>query len=94
MITVKSLQLAVFRLYFNSMDAITIQKSDKGWIIELPDDFTQEIGVEKGSIAVLSGSEGKIETEIILPSPKIKKAVERIHEKWKDAFAEMKRLGD
>ncbi len=77
------------------MEAITIQKSDKGWIIELPDDFTQEIGVEKGSIAVLSGSNGKVETEIIPPiSPELEKSVDRICDKWGDAFAEMKRLGD
>jgi hypothetical protein len=73
------------------MDAITIQKSDKGWIIELPDDFTQE----KGSIAVLSGSNGKVETEIIPPiSPELEKAVDRICDNRGDAFAEMKRLGD
>ena len=77
------------------MDAITIQKSDKGQIVELPDDFSEEIGVEKGSIAVLSGSKGKVETEIIPPiSPELEKAVDRIYDKYKDAFAEMKRLGD
>ena len=81
--------------YFEIMSAITLQKSDKGWIIELPDDFAEEIGVEKGSIAVLYGGNGKIESEIIKPpSPELERAVERIHEKYKDAFAEMKRLGD
>lgn len=77
------------------MSAITLQKSGKDWIIELPDDFAEEIGVEKGSIAVLYGAGGKIETEIIKPpSPELEKAVDRICEKYKDAFAEMKRLGD
>lgn len=77
------------------MDAITIQKSDRGWIIDLPDDFTQEICVEKGSIAVLSRSNGKVEIEIIPPiSLELEKAVDRIFNKWGDAFAEMKRLGD
>ncbi len=77
------------------MDAITIQKSDKGWIIELPDDFTQDIGVEKGSIAVLYGSNGKVETEIIPPpSKKLRDISKRISAKYKDAFEEMKRLGD
>jgi len=77
------------------MSALTLQKSDKGWIIELPDDFAAEIGVEKGSIAVLYGGNGKIESEIIKPpSPELEKAIDRIHEKYKDAFAEMKRLGD
>jgi hypothetical protein len=76
------------------MSEITIQKSDKGWIVALPDDFSQEIGVEKGSIAVLRGNEGKIEAEIIAPSPEIEKSIDRIYSKWKDAFTEMKRIGD
>lgn len=76
------------------MSEITIQKSDKGWIVELPDDFSQEIGVEKGSIAVLRGNKGKIEAEIMAPSPGIEKSIDRIHEKWKDAFTELKRIGD
>ena len=77
------------------MDAITLQKSDKGWIIELPDDFAQDIGVEKGSIAVLYGNNGKVETEILPPvSLEVEKSVERIHGKWNEAFEEMKRIGD
>jgi hypothetical protein len=77
------------------MNAITIQKSDKGWIIELPDDFTQEIGVAKGSLAVLYGSKGKVETQIIPPpSKKLRDISKRISAKHKEAFEEMKRLGD
>lgn len=77
------------------MSAITIQKSERGWIIELPDDFAEEIGVEKGSIAVLYGGNGKVETEIIEPpSQNIKDISKRISEKYKEAFEEMKRLGD
>lgn len=77
------------------MNELTIQKSKQGWIIELPDDFAKEIGVEKGSIAVLYGGNGKLETEIIPPpSPELEKAVDRIYDKYKDAFAEMKRIGD
>jgi hypothetical protein len=81
--------------YIFFMDAITIQKSDKGWIIELPDDFTQQIGVAKGSIAVLYGSNGKVKTEIIPPpSKKLRDISKRISAKYKDAFEEMKRVGD
>jgi len=77
------------------MNAITVQNSDKGWIIELPDGFAEEIGVEKGSIVVLYGGEGKIEAEIIQPpSQKIKDISKRISEKYKETFEEMKRLGD
>jgi hypothetical protein len=76
------------------MNEIVIEKSDKGWMVELPDDFLQEIGIEKGSIAVLRGSEGKIEVEIIAPTSEIEESVDRIYGKWKGAFAEMKRIGD
>jgi len=77
------------------MSALTIQKSNKGWIIELPEDFTEEIGVKKNSIGILQVSDGKIEVEVIPPpSTEMKNIIDRIHEKYKDAFAEMKRLGD
>ena len=82
-------------IYFEAMNQIKIQKSTHGWIIELPDDFAKDIGVEKGSIAVLYGNNGKVETEIISPpTPELEKSVNRIYDKYKDAFAEMKRLGD
>ncbi len=77
------------------MSAITLQKADRGWIIELPDDFTETLGVEKGSIAVLYAGKGIIETDIIPPpSEKLKDISKRIAEKYKEAFEEMKRLGD
>ena len=76
------------------MNELTIQKSQRGWIIELPDDFAEDIGAEKGSIAILYGGNGSIETEIIPPSPELEKSVDRIYDKYKDAFAEMKRIGD
>lgn len=76
------------------MNELTIQKSKRGWIIELPDDFAEDVGAEKGSIAVLYGENGKIETEIIAPPPELEKSVDRIYNKYKDAFAEMKRNGD
>ena len=77
------------------MSAITLQKSDRGWIIELPEDFTEEIGAEKNSIGLLQVSDGRIEVEVFPPpSPELETAIDRIHEKYKDAFAEMKRIGD
>jgi hypothetical protein len=50
---------------------------------------------KKRLIAVLSGSNGKVETEIIPPiSPEPENAVDRIYNDRNDVFAEMKRLGD
>jgi hypothetical protein len=72
-----------------------IQKSDKGWIIELPDEFAECIGVEKNSIGLLGYKNGKIEVEVLPPpSPELEKSVDRIFNKYKDAFEEMKRLSD
>lgn len=73
----------------------TIQKSEKGWIIELPDEFAESIGVEKNSIGLLGYQDGRIEVEVLPPpSPELEKSVERIFNKYKEAFEEMKRLGD
>lgn len=72
-----------------------IQKSDKGWIIELPDEFTETIGIEKNSIGLLGYKDGKIEVEVLPPpSLEIKEISERLGNKYKEYFEEMKRLGD
>jgi hypothetical protein len=47
------------------------------------------------SLGLLYVRNGKIEVEILPPpSPGLNESVNRIHEKFKDAFEEMKRLGD
>lgn len=77
------------------MSVLVPQKSERGWIVELPDDFTELVGAEKDSIGLLQIRDGKIEVEVLPPpSPRIREISERIAEKYKDAFAEMKRLGD
>jgi hypothetical protein len=78
-----------------SSNQATIQKTDKGWIIEIPDEFAENIGIEKKSIGLLSYKDGQIKVEI-LPPPTVdlEKSVDRILDKYQDAFAEMKRLGD
>lgn len=77
------------------MSALTLQKSQRGWIIELPPEFTSEIGIAENSIGILQVSDGKIEVEVLPPpSLELETAIDRIHEKYKDAFAEMKRIGD
>jgi hypothetical protein len=72
-----------------------IQKPGKGWIIELPDEFAESIGIERNSIGLLGYKNGKIEVEVLPPpSPELEKSVDRIFNKYKEAFEEMKRLGD
>ncbi len=77
------------------MDMQTIKQTEMGWIIEIPDDFAESVGIEKESIGLLQYKNGKIEVEILPPpSAELEKSVDRIFDKYKDAFAEMKRLGD
>jgi hypothetical protein len=74
---------------------LTPKKTDRGWVVEMPLEMTQELGVSEGSLAVLHPTEVGIEVEILPPvSREIKDAARRILDKHKDAFEEMKRLGD
>lgn len=70
------------------------QKTDRGWVIEIDDDFALQLGVAKGSIALMNARNGKIETEIFSPSPELEKSIDRLAEKYKDYFLEMKKIGD
>jgi hypothetical protein len=73
----------------------TPQKTDLGWVIEVPYEMAQVLGVGEGSLAVLHAKDGSIEVEILPPpSPELEESARRIYEKYKDAFEEMKRLGD
>lgn len=75
--------------------SLTPEKTDRGWVIEIPSEMAQAMGVAEGSLAVLHTRNGTFEVEVLPPpSPELERSVERIHEKYQDAFAEMKRLGD
>ena len=78
------------------MSSLLIPKNtDRGWVVELPAEMTTVLGVSEGSLAVLHPKEGSIEVEILPPASKeIKDAARRLHKKYRDAFEEMKRLGD
>ncbi|MGE3438782.1 MAG: hypothetical protein AB7O81_24350 [Blastocatellales bacterium] len=76
-------------------NVVTPQKTDQGWIIEIPDEIATAMGAPNGSLGLLFVRDGKIEVEILPPpSPGLDESVSRIHAKFKDAFEEMKRLGD
>lgn len=73
----------------------TLTKTEKGWVIELPAELAKSLGVAEDSIAVLYAKDGNLEVEILPPpSPELVESSRRIFDKYKDAFAEMKRLGD
>jgi hypothetical protein len=70
------------------------QKTDRGWIIEIPAEMAQAMEVEEGSIAVLHIRTGTVEVEVLPPpSSELDRSVDRIFDKYKDTFEEMKRLG-
>ena len=76
-------------------NVVTPQKTDQGWIIEIPDEIAKAMDAPSGSLGVLYVREGKIEVEVLPPpSPGLDESVNRIHAKFKDAFEEMRRLGD
>jgi 3-deoxy-D-arabino-heptulosonate 7-phosphate (DAHP) synthase len=71
------------------------QKTDLGWIIEIPTEMAQSMEVEEGSIAILHAKAGTIEVEVIPPpSKELDRSVNRILGKYSEAFEEMHRLGD
>jgi hypothetical protein len=71
------------------------QKTARGWVIQLPDEFAQALNMSVGSIALLHAKDGSIEVEILPPpSADLPTEARETYEELKDAFAEMKRRGD
>ena len=66
-----------------------------GWIIELPPEVAQVLGVAEGAIGILHPKDGSLEVEVLPPpSPELLESVRETYEQFKDSFEEMKRLGD
>ncbi|HWP53456.1 MAG TPA: hypothetical protein VN476_04940 [Pyrinomonadaceae bacterium] len=70
-------------------------KSERGWVIQMSSEMAREAHAAEGSYLVIYLSESGISAEILPPATdEIKASVERSIEKFGDAFAEMKRVGD
>ena len=77
------------------MNTMTRQKTGMGWVIEVPVEIAEALHVAQGSFAVLSAKDGRLEVEIIPPPcPELTESVRETCEQFKEAFDEMKRLGD
>jgi hypothetical protein len=71
------------------------QKTDVGWVVLMTPEMAHEAGVDEGSFLVLYLRKGNVSAEILPPATEeMKRSVKRSIDKFKDAFAEMKRLGD
>ena len=63
--------------------------------MDIPPEMSEAMGVDGGSIIILYPHEGGMSYEILPPpSPELKASVRETYEQFKDAFEEMKRLGD
>lgn len=76
-------------------DVLTPEKAGRGWIMDIPPEMAAVMGVDEGSVIVLYPREGAMSYEILPPlPPDMRASVLQTCEEFKEAFAEMKRLGD
>lgn len=70
-------------------------KTEQGWVVEMSREMASQAGVAEGSFILLYLSEQGVRAEILPPaSEELKGSVREIADKFRDAFAEMKRRGD
>ena len=76
-------------------DVLTPEKTGRGWVMDIPPEMAKAMGVDEGSVIVLYPREGGMSYEILpqLP-PDMRASVLQTCEEFREAFAEMKRLGD
>ncbi len=76
-------------------ELLTPKKTERGWIIPMTAEMAREANVAEGSLLAIYLSQSGVSAEVLPPATEeIKKSVQRSIEKFGDAFAEMKRLGD
>lgn len=74
---------------------LTPNKTEQGWVVTMSPEMARAAGVAEGSLIVLYLKEGSVSAEILPPpSEEMQRSVQESIDKFGDAFAEMKRLGD
>jgi hypothetical protein len=74
---------------------LTPRKVEQGWVVDMTPEMAHTAGVAEGSYVVLYVSEGSVTAEVLpAATEEMKQSVRRSVEKFGEAFAEMKRLGD
>ena len=77
------------------MSTLTPQATEQGWVIEMPPELAQAIGVAEGSTVLLYAHEGGIRTEILPPvAPEIEAISGYLLKKNRALYEELKRIGD
>lgn len=72
-----------------------VKPEGEGWVMTMTPEMARVAGVTEGSMIAFYLSAGAVAAEILPPaSPELRADVRRIADKFKDAFAEMKRHGD
>ncbi len=73
----------------------TPQKTDQGWVVDIPAELLQTLGIAEGSQAVLEVRDHRLEVAILPPSsPELLEEIRETHAALKDTFAELKQRGD
>lgn len=75
--------------------SLTPTEDESGWVITMTPEMARLAGVVEGSQIIFYVSQGNVSAEILPPAPpELDEFAQRIAEKHRDAFTEMKRLGD
>lgn len=75
-------------------EAAKIADDAFSWKVELPEAVKRENKLSENSYLVLTVYQGKISGELINITPEIKNEVNRIKDKYRKTFEELKQLGD
>ncbi len=77
------------------MYSLTPSQLAMGWIEEIHGEMVEQLGVANGSNAVFYRDSNRIRVEIFPPpSPELVEDINETLEEVKEAFAELKRLGE
>jgi len=78
---------------------VELEKKEKAkiasWLVEIPTNVIQELGLDEGSRVALTIKDGEISGDVLPPlSPELKVVSQKILEKRRAVYKELKRLGD
>jgi hypothetical protein len=76
-------------------ELLTPHKTERGWVVAMTPEMAREAGVSEGSYLLFYLNAGHVSAEILPPpTDAMRRSVRESMDKFRDAFAEMKRLGD